>query len=218
MCIFVDWNNSSINMKKFILIVAALFVGTLAQAQITANGGYIHATESFKSSVVSNSSPLDGFYAGANYYYSLDRFVDGLAVLPGLNLSFLWGSRTMLANTNYTNIKLSEVALNIPVYASYTYKINENFKVFGQTGPSFQFAFSHRASTPQASYQLLNRSNGLDLVRSVFNLYWGIGAGVEVNELLRLDVGYDFGFFNMSRTDDVSIRRGYLHFGVGYLF
>ena len=82
-------------MKKFILIAAALFVGTLAQAQIVANAGYIHAFENSKYSAITGDTytpyqgSLDGFYVGANYYYSLDRYVSGLAVLPGAALPFL---------------------------------------------------------------------------------------------------------------------------------
>ena len=220
MCIFVDWNNSSINMKKFILIVAALFVGTLAQAQITANGGYIHAFENSKYRSLTGDAytpyqgSLDGFYVGANYYYSLDRYVSGLAVLPGANISALFGRH---AHSNAHRV--SELALNIPVHASYTYKINDNFHVFGQTGPAFQFAFTHNVRDNQGTtYSLLKKNNLFGESRTFFNLFWGITAGVEVSELLRIEVGFDFGFLNQSLVEGYKVSRNFLHFGVGYLF
>lgn len=205
-------------MKKFILIAAALFVGTLAQAQIVANGGYIHAFENSKYSVgdnyVSYKGSLDGFYVGATYYYSLDKYVNGLAVLPGANISALFGRH---AQVNAYSV--SELALNIPVQASYTYKINENFHVFGQTGPALQFAFTHNVRDNQGTtYALLKKDNRFGESRSLFNLYWGIAAGVEVSELIRIEIGYDFGFFNLSTTDRIKLGRQFLHFGVGYLF
>ena len=206
-------------MKKFILIAAALFVGTLAQAQIVANGGYIHAFENSRYYYGDGYAPsykgsLDGFYVGANYYYSLDRYVNGLAVLPGANISALFG-RHALSNS----YRVSELALNIPIQASYTYRINENFHVFGQTGPSFQFAFTHNVRDDKGtSYPLLRKDNRYGEARSLFNLFWGFTAGVEVSELLRIEVGYDLGFLNQSRTDGFKVSRNFLHFGIGYLF
>ncbi len=208
-------------MKKFILIAAALFVGTLAQAQIVANAGYIHAFENSKYAVVGNANgylpykgSLDGFYVGANYYYSLDKYVNGLAVLPGANISALFGR-----HAQFNSYSVSELALNIPVQACYTYKINDNFHVFGQTGPALQFAFTHNVRDNQGTtYSLLRKNNRFGEARTFFNLFWGITAGVEVSELLRIEVGFDFGFLNQSRTEDYKVSRNFLHFGVGYLF
>lgn len=205
-------------MKKLILIAAALFVGTLAQAQIVAEGGYIHAFENSKygngAGYVSYKGSLDGFYAGAHYYYSLDKHLNGLAVLPGANLSALFGR-----HARYNDCRVSELALNIPVHASYTYKINENFNVFGQTGPAFQFAFTHNVRDGQGtSYPLLRKDNRFGESRSLFNIFWGITAGVEVSELIRIEIGYDFGFLNQSLMDGFKVSRNFLHFSVGFLF
>ena len=207
-------------MKKFILIAAALFVGTLAQAQIVANAGYIHAFENSKYSAITGDTytpyqgSLDGFYVGASYYYSLDRYVSGLAVLPGANISALFGR-----HAKYNTCGVSEVALNIPVQASYTYQINDNCHVFGQTGPALQFAFLHNVQDERGtSFPLLRKDNSFGEARTFFNLFWGITAGVEVSELLRIEMGFDFGFLNQSRTEGYKVSRNFLHFGVGYLF
>jgi hypothetical protein len=200
-------------MKKIIVLVAALLLGWQANAQIVANGGFTAAFEKTKTSYGTYPSALFGVYAGANYYYSLDDLVDGLAVLPGANLSLLFGRHWF-----NSDVKVRELALNIPLQASYTYEVNENLKAFGQTGPTVQLALTHKAITPGATYNLLSNKNSFGEVRSPFNLYWGIAVGVEVSDMLRIETGYDFGFFRLSRTEGLKTSRGFLHFGVGYLF
>ena len=205
-------------MKKIIVLAVALLLGLQAKAQIVANGGFAVAFENAKVSYLdgdyySHHSALFGIYAGANYYFSLDNLVDGLAVLPGANLSLLMGR-----HWDFDDVKVRELALNLPVQACYTYEINSDFKVFGQTGPTLQFALTHKAITPGATYNLLSKKNNFGEVRSPFNLYWGFAAGAEIIEMLRIEAGYDFGFCNLSRNDGLKIHRGFLHIGVGYLF
>ena len=200
-------------MKKIIVLAAALLLGWQVNAQVVANAGFTAAFENTKTSSVSRPSTLFGPYAGANYYFSLDNVVEGLAVLPGANISLLFGRHWFDAN-----VKVRELALNLPLQACYTYEVNDNLKVFGQTGPTIQFALAHKAITPGATYNLLSKQNDFGEVRSPFNLYWGIATGVEVSDMLRIEAGYDFGFFYLSRTEGLRISRGFLHFGVGYLF
>ena len=204
-------------MKKIIVLAAALLIGLQAQAQIVANGGFAVAFENAKvdgfDGYYSHPSALFGVYAGGNYYYSLDNIVDGLAVMPGANLSLLFGR-----HWDFSDVKVRELALNLPLQACYTYEINKDLSVFGQTGPTLQFALTHKAITSGATYNLLSKKNNFGEVRSPFNIYWGFAGGVEVSQMLRIEVGYDFGFFNLSRTDGIRISRGFLHFGVGYLF
>ena len=212
-------------MKKIIVLAAALLLGWQANAQIVANAGYVHGFETMKSAnnltagYDFDHSSLDGLFAGANYYYSLDNLVDGLAAMPGANLSLLFGR--YWAEDDY---KVRELALNIPLQASYTYEVNENLKVFGQTGPALQFALVHKVKDNHGNtYSLLNKNNSLYEARSPFNMYWGFAAGVEVSDMLRIEVGYDLGFFNLHRRVNEheflrSVKRNFLHFSVGYLF
>lgn len=213
------------NMKKMIVIAAALFLGWQANAQIVANAGYVHGFETMKSvnnltaSYDYDHASLDGFFAGANYYFSLDDLVDGLAAMPGANLSMLFGRHWV-----FDDFKVRELALNLPLQASYTYEVNESLKVFGQTGPTLQFALAHKVKDNHGTtYSLLNKNNNFQEVRNPFNIYWGIAAGVEVSDMLRIEIGYDFGFVNLHRTVSEheflkSVRRNFLHFSVGYLF
>lgn len=206
------------DMKKMMVLAAALLLGWQANAQIIANVGYAHGFENVKVNVISDvnnhlSAHLDGLYAGANYYYSLDNVLDGFAVVPGANFSFLL-SRTV------TDHRIREVALNVPVQASYTYEINNVVKIFGQTGPSLQLGLVHKVidGGTGTSYSLYNQNNQYKYARNRFNIYWGFAAGVEVSETFRVEVGFDLGFLDLGRGPDIHIGRNVLHFGVGYLF
>lgn len=209
-------------MKKFIVLAAALLLGFQAKAQLIAEGGFNLGFENSKvynsvdKSYYSHPSNLFGLYAGVNYYYSLDSVADGLAVVPGLNLSFLVGRHW----DYYTSAsKVREVALNLPIQVSYTYQINDDVKVFGETGPTFQLALVHKVKdTMGTTYSLLNRNNKYGEYRQPFNFYWGLAAGAEINDSFRVELGFDLGFVNLSRTDNLKINRNILHLGVGYLF
>ncbi|MBE6222285.1 MAG: porin family protein [Bacteroidales bacterium] len=212
-------------MKKIIVLAAALLLGWQARAQVVANAGYVHAFETMKSANYLTEgfdydhASLDGFFAGANYYLNLDSVLDGLAAMPGANLSMLFGR--YWANDDY---RVRELALNLPLQACYTYEINESLKVFGQTGPTLQFALSHKMINDNGTtYPLLSKKNDSHRARNPFNMYWGFAAGVEVIDMLRIEVGFDLGFFNLNRrVEDYdylkSIKRNFLHIGVGYLF
>lgn len=208
-------------MKKIIAIAAAalLFAGVNANAQIVINAGYAHAFEKTNIDAGNHNiySSLDGAYAGANYYYSLDNVLDGLAILPGANLSFLAGRYAL-----DTSIKAKEVALNIPVVASYSYEIKPDFRVVGTTGPMLQLGLSHKTTdTNGTSFDLYNKNNPQGHYRNRFNIYWGVAAAIEVSDMIRVEVGYDFGLLNLygqvADGLDGSLRRSFLHIGVGYL-
>ena len=116
--------------------------------------------------------------------------------------------------------RIREVALNIPVQASYTHEINDVVKIFGQTGPTFQVGLIHKAKITETgtSFSLYNSNNQYGYVRNRFNIYWGFAGGVEVSDAFRVEVGFDLGFLDLGRGKELHIGRNFLHFGLGYLF
>ena len=203
------------------MLAAALLLGWQAQAQIIVGGGYIHTLEKVRFSQ-ENMSPenggLNGIYVGANYYYSLDDVLDGLALVPGANVSMLMGH-----HWSYKDVEERELALNIPLAAGYTYPINDYLSLFGQTGLSLQIALSHKIQDKQGTtYSLLVKDNKFGESRGRFNLYWGIAGGVQLNEKVRIDLGWDLGLVNLNthRADNniSRVSRSYLHLGVAFLF
>ena len=185
-------------MKKVLLIVAALFVGLQANAQLRADGGFMHAMETFNWNGTKDGHTLDGGYLGAKYNIDLGNLVDGLSVEPGANLSLLFGKEDLVID-NYT---VSELALNVPVHVRYTYGLTGDFNVYGLVGPTFSYG--------------LNMHAGIS--RNPFNMYLGLAAGIEVAQMIHVNVGFDFGLLNMSSTSHLGIGRNVLKIGVGYIF
>lgn len=209
-------------MKKFIILAAALLVSWQAQAQFVLGGGFMHTlekvTSTFSDGTYSHKGAMNGIYVGGNYYYNLDQVADGLAFLPGVNFSMLLGRHWA-----FSDVRVSELALNLPLQLGYTYPISDNVKIFGQTGPTLQIALSHKAKDNQGTtYSLLRKDNKFGESRGRFNLYWGLDAGVEINEQYRIDLGWDLGLLNLNRKREDNtiskISRSYLHVGVAYLF
>ncbi|MBR1698198.1 MAG: outer membrane beta-barrel protein [Bacteroidales bacterium] len=205
-------------MKKVLLIVASLLLGMQAHAQLAVEGGYMHAFENSKGSVlnmsVSNSRGWDGFYAGARYTIGLDNVLDGFSVDPGANVSFLW---TRFAD----NLKGREIAINVPIHAVYSLDIMSDVKVRFLAGPTLQLGLlnnivdrSNNATTTHNMY----RETLLGSARTPFNLYLGLGAGLEVAQMIRVNLGFDFGLLNLTTATNASLHRNVLKIGVGYIF
>lgn len=221
-------------MKKFILIAAALLIGIQANAQLIFNGGYLHATE--KTSIqeagttVSGTDLLDGLYAGAKYRFSLDGITEGLSIAPGANLSFLFGRHAHLDARDPFDDKaiINQIALNVPVHVQYLFEITPDFKLEAWAGPTMQIGLYDRVidngDNPTLIYNqfkeiptLLGLSRPM-AARSLFNLYLGLGVGVEISELVHVNVGYDFGLLNISTDPNAKVTRGLLRIGFGYNF
>ena len=218
-------------MKKFILIAAALLIGIQANAQLIFNGGYLHATE--KTSIqeagttVSGTDLLDGLYAGAKYRFGLDGITEGLSIAPGANLSFLFGRHNAIDSKDLVDDKafLNQIALNVPVHVQYLFEITPDFKLEAWAGPTMQIGLYDRAidngENPTLIYNNFKetpRLMGKLGARSLFNLYLGLGAGVEISELVHVNVGYDFGLLNISTDPNAKVTRGLLRIGFGYNF
>ena len=204
-------------MKKVLLIVAALFIGLQANAQLSADGGYIHAFENwnFGKGLGKDDASLDGFYAGAKYNMSLENLVEGLSLQPGANLSFLFGPYLHL-----DNLRIHEVALNVPVMARYSFDIMSDFTIYGLAGPTFQLGLIHNVAHKDSGSidPLYNNSNDVGTYRNRFQIYMGLGAGIEVAQMIQVTVGFDLGLLNMSADHNLGIGRNVLKIGVGYIF
>ena len=94
-----------------------------------------------------------------------------------------------------------------------------DLRVFASAGPVLQVGLAHRYVLSSGdTYNLYNAANNSGVSRAPFNIYLGAGAGIEVAERFVVNVGYDFGLLNMCTTANVSIKRGLLKIGVGYIF
>ncbi len=209
-------------MKKILLIVAALFVGMQAQAQLVADGGYFHGWENGNTAYSSPS--LDGLFLGARYNVDLENWMDGLSFIPGLNFSALRG-KVVFANMVLPNTTARELAINLPLHLKYRYEFMSNFAVYGFAGPTLQLGIVNRIVDKNGNptnkinmYKEYVVGNQTYAPRTPFNLYLGLGAGVEVSERIQVNVGFDFGLLNLTTGQNYKLHRNVLKIGIGYIF
>jgi len=212
-------------MKKIFAIVlaAALFAGTNAFAQLYPGAGYINSTLTGQYNG-SAQDPVNsnGFYAGASFNVALPG---GLAVAPGLYASLITntseGGVSLFGVSQNSKSTFTEIALNVPVLANYTYALNRDAKVFAYAGPTFQLGLSSKTHTDASG--VISGSSDTDHYAdgdfNKFNVYVGGGVGAEFAKIL-VTVGYDYGLMNLyaGSTDNTYYHRANLHIGVGYAF
>ena len=224
-------------MKKLIVIAAALLIGIQANAQLIFNGGYLHATENSTFTdklptgdvTVTGQDMLDGFYAGAKYRIGLDSITEGLSLAPGANVSFLFGRHAQIDALDPLDNKaiMNQIALNVPLHVQYLFEITPDFKLEAWAGPTFQLGLYDRVidndDNPTMIYNQFKAipatvaSRAIE-ARNLINLYLGLGLGVEVSELIHINVGYDFGVLNLSTDPTAKVYRSLLRIGLGYNF
>lgn len=215
-------------MKKIfstVLAAALMLVATNAFAQLSAGVGYLNASDKSvytpsKGDKVITETPLNGFYAGAQYDMPIPA-VSGLGLECGLYANFLFGSKHydglfgLGAGTN----KYSEINLNIPVNATFGFSLAGDTNVFAYAGPIFQFGLSSTSTyvpDGNSSSKTVN-DNYADPDRNRFNLLIGGGIGAQVSGI-RIVLGVDQSLLNYETADNYTGSRFQLKLGVGYAF
>ena len=119
-----------------------------------------------------------------------------------------------------TTTKSTEIYLAVPVQATYTYAITNDFKVFGFAGPSFAFGLYSKSKTTNNVNDDVTTTDhyGDDSKYGRTNLFLGAGVGVDVMNTIRIKAGYDIGLLNRSSADNTKINDAQWSVGVAYLF
>ena len=217
-------------MKRIFTVVlsaALLLMATDAFAQLSAGAGYLYSTltSTYKGNAEDNEVS-NGLYMGASF--DIPIVGDNLKLTPGLYLSVL----TAKANASFYGIAnvqsiFTEVAINLPAYLSYGIEMGHaNLFVYG--GPTFQYGLSSKYkvdSTVAVPLIGIIASDGvIDNYKendySPFNIYLGGGLGADLNETLRVTLGFDYGMLNLykGKEENTKYNRYNFKLGVGYLF
>ena len=202
-------------MKKVLILVAALFVGIQAHAQLQADGGYQHFFEQWQYGDSKTDTGWDGFYLGGRYNIGISQ-VAGLSVIPGANFSFMF-------NKVATDASCREIALNIPIDAAYTLDFG-TVQLRGFAGPSIQVGLLNhlvaRGGNQTTSYNMYgdNGNNYVPGTRTRLNVSLGFGAAVVVRERFTGHIRYDLGLVNLTTAQYYKLFRNTLQVGVGYIF
>lgn len=214
-------------MKKFfatILAASMMFAGINASAQILVGAGYINSELSGQY----NGNKVDpensnGFYAGASFNLPLSG---DFGIAPGAYFSLITNTQSgggSLFGVSYSGKStFTEMALNVPVMANYTYALNHDTKFFAYAGPTFQLGLQSKTDYAGGIGSAGLSGTGdhyADGDYNKFNLYLGGGFGAQIAKFL-IVLGYDYGILNIyaGNTDNTFYHRANLHMGVGYAF
>ena len=217
-------------MKRIFTVIlsAALFLMTTdAFAQISVGAGYLYSTlaSTYKGNAQDNEIS-NGLYMGAGF--DIPVLGDDLKLTPGLYLSVLT-SKTNSSFAGIANVQsiFTEVAINLPVYVSYGIEMG-HADLFVYGGPTFQYGISSKYkvdSTVAVPLIGIIASDGvIDNYKendySPFNIYLGGGLGADLNEKLRVTLGFDYGLLNLYKGDQENTKYNRYNFklGFGYLF
>ena len=122
--------------------------------------------------------------------------------------------------------KTKEMYLSIPVTANYAYAVNKDVRVFAFAGPSLAIGLSSKTDVTAAVLGQSSTTNvdnyGKDdegnCSYNRTNLYLGAGLGVDLMNMVRVSLGYDFGLLNRSAVDKTTLKQNQFRIGVAYLF
>ena len=202
-------------MKKIILTLALVAAAaTSAMAQFSIGAGYLNQNSKYTYSSSSTNTAANGFYAGADADYNLGM---GFSVVPGIYYGYLTSDSSYFGVAN-SSTKSHYIA--VPVNFKYSIAPIEMLKVFAYAGPQFELGVSSKttASALGVSTSLDNYGNDGKLNR--FNLSLGVGLGVDISDIVRINGGYSWGLLNMLRDadDNASIKTSFWHIGAAFLF
>ena len=200
-------------MKKIVTLLSAalvLLAGTSAFAQTSIGAGFLSSTEVVKAGSSSTErTPLNGFYVGLGYTMPI---ASGINFTPGVYFGMASKSN---AGTIYGLLmeKRQDSFINVPLHFSFNAELGSGLAFFAYAGPSVSLAVSSKAIHGSSKTELLS-----DDYNKRFDVMLGGGAGLKFNDMIRFQVGYDFGMLNRANSNNYTVKRNQLTAGVAFLF
>lgn len=210
-------------MKKLIITLAialAACTAAFAQKGLSVGAGY----QSYKWSVTTpkligdgtNTTNHDfgGFYAGASYTV--------LTVGPGINITpGLYFSMASYKDSDYPDdIQAKQSFIGVPI--NFSYKLDlvpGTLAIEPYVGPTFSFGLKYTSTIDGWDHTTNNYADDYDT--SKFNVALGGGIALDIVDMIRVNVGYNYYLLNVYNGDNGDVkyqRNGVLNFGVAYLF
>lgn len=210
-------------MKKvfsFILAASMMLIGTAAIAQPSLGIGYLNSTDKVKSGSTTKTTNLSGFYVGGSYNINL---AGSFGVAPGL----YYGLATKSDADSYfginTNVDVTEHYLSIPVMfnAGLTFADGIVGRIYAGPSLAYGIASDTKVKGSIAGFSKDTKINnyGDDYHYGRLDVMLGGGVAVEFFDMVRFNVGYDYGLVNRYTGDgDMTRHRSQFNIGVAYLF
>lgn len=198
-----------------------MLIGTAALAQPSIGVGFVNSTEKTKSGSTSNSTSLNGFTVGASYNINL---AGALNVAPGLYYTLLTKSDAdNFLGVLDTNVDVTEHYLSVPVMFNAGLPIADGIVGRIYAGPTLAYGLASNTKVKgsvagiSADTKINNYDDDYNYGR--FDVMLGGGVAVDFFDIVRFNIGYDYGLVNRYTGDaDLTRHRSQLTVGVSYLF
>lgn len=215
-------------MKKIITTLFAasmMLLGTVAFAQPSIGVGFANSTDKCKSGNKTTTNNLSGFYVGGNYNINL---AGALNVAPGIYYSLLTKSDAdSYAGLADLKVDVTEHYISVPVMFNAGLAFADGIVGRIYAGPTLAYGLaSNLKYTTSATIPVIGTVSKGDKVNnyddsdySRFDIMLGGGVAVDFFDMVRFNIGYDYGLVNRYSGDgDVTRHRSQLSVGVAYLF
>lgn len=213
-------------MKKILTTLFAasmMLLGTAAIAQPSIGVGFANSTDYYKASGSQHNTSLSGFYVGGSYNLPL---TGSLNVAPGIYYSYL--TKSDAGSYLGANVKgdVKEHYLTVPVMFNVGLPISDGIVGRIYAGPSLAYGLASNVKySGSATLPIIGTVGGDKTIDNYdsdygrFDIMLGGGVAIEFYDIVRFNVGYDYGLVNRYTGDgDITRHRAQLNVGVAYLF
>lgn len=200
-------------MKRIVISLVFLSVAiSSAFAQIGVGAGYVNLNTKTQVADASQNKQSSGFYAGADYTYSLGN---GFAVMPGIYYAMTSNTENLLG---LADVKTTNHTIAIPVNFAFGLEVTDGLVIFPFAGPQINFGLASKTKADVVGDTAVAFDNYKDGELNRFNLSLGAGVGIDVAEMIRIKFAYNWGLLNLSSDDDVTITNTNWQIGAAFLF
>lgn len=185
-------------MKKlFVTLFATVAVAVAAIAQPSVGAGFLMPMNQGLS-----DNQLSGFYAGLNYNV---RLAGPVGIAPGVYFNY--------ATKSENSVDFKSMGVAVPVMLNVGLKLGDSFVIRPYAGPTVSYGFKEEASIGSISGNMYNVDEYKHL-----NVMVGGGLAFEFDNMVRFEVGYDYGLYKIYEALGSTLTRNQLHAGVAFIF
>ena len=184
-------------MKKlFVTLFATVAVAVAAMAQPSIGAGFLMP---MNQGLYENN--LSGFYAGLNYNV---RLAGPVGIAPGVYFNY--------ATKSENSVDYKQMGIAVPVMLNVGLKVGDSFVIRPYAGPTVHYGFKDEGAIGSVT------GNMYDNDYQKLNVQVGGGIAFEFDNMVRFDVGYDYGLYKIYELAGSKLTRNQLHAGVAYIF
>lgn len=203
------------------MAASLMLIGANAFAQASIGAGFVNSTDKTKYSGTTSTTNLSGFYVGGSYNIGISG---GLCVAPGLYYTLVNKSDAeviTLGTIASAKADITEHYLSLPVMFNYGLQLADGVVGSVYAGPTLAYGIASNIKYTGSivGFETDKTYDNYDYNYARFDVLLGGGVAVEFYDMVRFDVGYDYGMLNRyTGADDATRHRSQLHVGVAYMF